>query len=565
MKKIIAYSFNLLFLVTFLASCLGDLDTMPLDNNQLVSDQVYKTKDGYTGVLAKCYSSLILTGQQGGDGGNGDLEGANEGYSGYVRLLFYLQEMSTDNFLMPSSSNGLRKCLNLQWDASNASVVTWTYQRLYMSIAYCNELLRECTEGKLQDRGLWEEMKDEYIGYRAEARFIRAYCYSMLCDLFGSVPYVDEHTGVKEIPVQYTRKQIFEYAESELLAVENELKAPGENEYGRIDRVADWFLLARMYLNAGVYTGTPMWNECLEQCNDIINSGLFSLETNYTDIFKTENSGCVETIFAIPYDEVYNEGDNNGPVFGAHMKFLSSNSRKVFNMQTTPWGGSAANPQFINSYDPDDMRLKYTWLQGDQYSPDGVLITTFPNKLPSIYKTDTDDGYRVGKYEIKVGAKSLLSNDFPYFRYTEVLLMKAECLLRLGQNETEAAHIVSQIRERAFRESAHPEKATVDAAWLKGDTHINYGTLDEKGQIDDAGNTEVVELGGLYDEWGWEFAAEARRRTDMIRFGTYQKKSWFNHTPTANDLNGNSILFPIHLDHLNTNPNLQQNPGYAGK
>lgn len=178
---------------------------------------------------------------------------------------------------------------------------------------------------------------------------------------------------------------------------------------------------------------------------------------------------------------------------------------------------------------------------------------------------DTDDGYRVGKYEIKVGAKSLLSNDFPYFRYTEVLLMKAECLLRLGQNETEAAHIVSQIRERAFRESAHPEKATVDAAWLKGDTHINYGTLDEKGQIDDAGNTEVVELGGLYDEWGWEFAAEARRRTDMIRFGTYQKKSWFNHTPTANDLNGNSILFPIHLDHLNTNPNLQQNPGYAGK
>ena len=140
MKKIIAYSFNLLFLVTFLASCLGDLDTMPLDNNQLVSDQVY------------------------------------EGYSGYVRLLFYLQEMSTDNFLMPSSSNGLRKCLNLQWDASNASVVTWTYQRLYMSIAYCNELLRECTEGKLQDRGLWEEMKDEYIGYRAEARWFRALC-----------------------------------------------------------------------------------------------------------------------------------------------------------------------------------------------------------------------------------------------------------------------------------------------------------------------------------------------------------------------------------------------------
>ena len=94
------------------------------------------------GMLAKCYASLIQTGQQGGDGGDGDLLGANEGYSGYVRLLFYLQELSTDNFIMPSAVNGLRRCLNLTWDASNASVVTWTYQRLYMSVAYSNEFLR---------------------------------------------------------------------------------------------------------------------------------------------------------------------------------------------------------------------------------------------------------------------------------------------------------------------------------------------------------------------------------------------------------------------------------------
>lgn len=98
MKNIITYSFILFFMGIGLVSCLGDLDTMPLDDNQLVSEKVYQTKDGYTGVLAKCYASLILTGQQGGDGGDGDLEGANEGYSGYVRLLFYLQELSTDNF-----------------------------------------------------------------------------------------------------------------------------------------------------------------------------------------------------------------------------------------------------------------------------------------------------------------------------------------------------------------------------------------------------------------------------------------------------------------------------------
>ena len=109
MKKNILKTMLLGILGCLFTSCFSDLDTMPLDDNELVSEKVYQTADGYTGVLAKCYSSLILTGQKGGDGGDGDLEGANEGYSGYVRLMFYLQELPTDNFIMPSSSNGLRK------------------------------------------------------------------------------------------------------------------------------------------------------------------------------------------------------------------------------------------------------------------------------------------------------------------------------------------------------------------------------------------------------------------------------------------------------------------------
>ena len=218
MKKIFRNMTTAVLLSAGMTACFNDLDTMPLDDNQLVSEQVYTTADGYTGMLAKCYGSLILTGQKGGDGGDGDLEGANEGYSGYVRLLFYLQEMPTDNFLMPSSSNGLRKCLNLQWDASNAPVATWTYQRLYMTIAYCNEMLRECTDEKIADRGLKAQLAGEVAAYRAEVRFIRAYCYASLCDLFGGVPYIDETTGVKDIPEQMTRQQTFELAESELKA-----------------------------------------------------------------------------------------------------------------------------------------------------------------------------------------------------------------------------------------------------------------------------------------------------------------------------------------------------------
>ena len=302
MKKFLRNIFLVSCFGISLASCFNDLNTMPLDDNQLVTEVVYSTADGYTGVLAKCYGSLILTGQQGGDGGDGDLELANEGYSGYVRVLFYLQELPTDNFLMPSSSNGLRKCLNLQWDASNASVITWTYQRLYMSIAYCNELLRECTEEKLKDRGVWDDLQDDYEYYRAEARFIRAYCYSMLCDLFGSVPYIDENTGVKEIPVQYTRKQIFDYAISELKDIETKLAEPKKNEYGRVDRVAAWFLQARMYLNAESWIGENHYEEAYQYAKKVIDEGKYPLASDYRHIFLADNNTCPEIIWPLVQD-----------------------------------------------------------------------------------------------------------------------------------------------------------------------------------------------------------------------------------------------------------------------
>ena len=270
MKKIYFSAIIVSLLCFSLTSCFSDLDTEPLDDNELVSSKVYSTADGYMGMLAKCYSSLILTGQKGGDGGDGDLQGANEGYSGYVRLLFYLQELSTDNFLMPSSSNGLRKMLNMQWDASNAPVVTWTYQRLYMAIAYCNEFLRECTEDKLRARGLWEEMGADCEAYRAEARFIRAYCYAALCDMFGNVPYIDENTGVKDVPEQQSRKDIFEYAEKELLDIDSKLKDSHVAKYGHVDRVAAWFLLSRMYLNAETWIKVNRYDDALTDAKKVI-------------------------------------------------------------------------------------------------------------------------------------------------------------------------------------------------------------------------------------------------------------------------------------------------------
>jgi hypothetical protein len=208
-------------------------------------------------------------------------------------------------------------------------------------------------------------------------------------------------------------------------------------------------------------------------------------------------------------------------------------------------------------------------------------------EAPSLGYCDYYDGYRVGKYEIKLGAGAYLSNDFPYFRYAEILMMKAEAILRLsnGARADEAAELVSQVRRRSFA-NTNPAKGTLTGADLLRDTKYQYGRyvfpsdrvyLDINAPewfnvpitIDFAGtNQDPVQFGGLYDEWGWEFAAEMHRRMDMIRFGTFQTKTWYNHDPNSNYLSealkiGNDIIiFPLQRTPLSNNINLKQNPGY---
>ena len=199
--------------------------------------------------------------------------------------------------------------------------------------------------------------------------------------------------------------------------------------------------------------------------------------------------------------------------------------------------------------------MEDSWLIGDQISAiDGSVVMTLVNEMPSIYYCEFEQGYRCQKYEIENGCQSSMSNDLPYFRYTDVLMMKAECLLRTGKSD-EAAELVSQVRARSFED---PAKATVTGDELEGNTTVQYGTLAEDGSIDDPGDQTPVQYGRFLDELGWEFAAEFRRRTDMIRFGVYQTKSWYNHTPQGEY----TTLFPIGESELNTNPNLVQNPGY---
>jgi len=238
------------------------------------------------------------------------------------------------------------------------------------------------------------------------------------------------------------------------------------------------------------------------------------------------------------------------------MKTLDPLMRYVLKLNAQPWGGSCAVPQFINTYDPEDSRLKDTWFMGNQYSAyDGSLVITFPNTCKSIYSTERNEGYRIAKFDIAKGTETNSSTDIPVIRYAEVKLMKAECMLRTGR-AGEAANIVTEIRGRAFK--SNPAKAIVTAEKLLGNSCYNYGTADENGVVTPDGLT--TQYGGFLDELGWEFAAEGRRRTDIIRFGVFTTRSWLNHVPLADE--ADKIIFPIPKEEKNKNPNLIQNPSY---
>lgn len=475
--------------------------------------------------------------------------------SGYTPLryimgwqgLFDLQEEPGDVMVTPTRPNGwddggtykrmhFHTWDNQQWQCRN----TWLTS--YEAINNINRVMMQIDGGSLP------VTEAQAVTIKAELRALRALWYSILCDTHGNVPLVITYSD--EVPEQKSRKEVYNFIISELKEVIPNLPSEvNQSTYGRMTQWAAWQLLARMYLNAEVYTGTAEWDKCIEACDKIIASGNFELESDYRNVFKVDNENSKEIVFAVPYDDIYGTGWNQ------HMKQLLPVHRYVFNMTAQPWGGSSANPQFINSYEPGDKRFDDTWLHGDQINAtDGSVVITLVNKMPSIYYCEFNEGYRVCKYEIANGCKSNMSNDFPYFRYADVLMMKAECLLRTGKSD-QAATIVSEVRARDFDD---PEKATVTGAELEGNTTIQYGTLDENGNIDNLGDQTPVQYGRFLDELGWEFAAEARRRTDMIRFGVFTTKSWYNHTPQGDY----TKLFPIGLEELNTNPNLKQNPGY---
>lgn len=398
------------------------------------------------------------------------------------------------------------------------------------------------------------ENLDNKEAYIYQLRALRATYYYILLDYYRNVPIVTKYDLPKGfLPEQSKTAEVYAFVESELKASLDYLTEDrNTSTYGKMTKWAAKMTLAKLYLNSKVYIGVEKWDDALTQVNDVINSGKFRLADNYTDPFLNDNEGSVEQILAIPYDEV-TAGGSYYPY-----KTLHPGSQSTFNMQNAPWGGTGGIPQFIDTYDPADKRLGI-WLAGPQVSASGDPIMVegvqlnYTNYMTSVDEAMPMEGYRMLKYEIRKGLTGNQGNDAQFYRYTDALMIKAECLLRKG-DAAGAATIVTDIRKRDFID---PAKATVTAAQIAGGSTYKYGTY-AKGVITKYEGGADITYGRFLDELGWEFVGEAHRRQDLIRFGVFTTKSWLSHTPKDAHVN----IFPIPFSAMNTNTKLDQNPGY---
>ena len=445
---------------------------------------------------------------------------------------------------------------------------TWTseddgpYQgwaRTYTGINTCNRLLSQIDEGEILLTG---DAKESLV---SELKVLRASFYYILVDLYGNVPIVTDYKD-ESLPKQATRKEVFDFIIQEISDNIGKLsETPRGLYYGRMNKWVAYTILAKMYLNAGVWSGTAEWQNCIDACDKVIEyankSNEYALESEQKTTFLTNNEKSKEIIFALPFDEIYVTDWN---AFDFHLYTLAPENQTTYGFTARPWGGVCAAPQFIDSFDPDDIRLTENYISGPQYTTltgieplarsDGKGQLVYVQSVPSIDNSDMADGYRWGKFEYAEGSTNRLSNDWPMFRYADILMMKAEALMR--SNQSGAGALVTEIRERAFR-NTDPAKATVTDAELKLGSVYDYGRRDMYSTTSEGGSD--IQYGRFLDELGWEFAQEGRRRQDLIRFGVFSTKSWFSHDATNNK---NRDLYPIPNSILLTNSNLKQNPGY---
>ena len=329
-----------------LTSCIKDLDTVPKDKDIVLADELFDDADAYKQVLAKLYAGLAISGQQ-GPAGLPDISGIDEGFSQYLRQLWLAQEVTTDEAIIGWADGSLPDYHEHDWTSSNEFVAA-LYNRIIYQITSCNAFLRETTDAKLAARDVSEQLYNEIQVYKKEARFLRALSYFHALDLFGNFPFVTEEDGVGFFfPNQISRAELFNFVESELLDIQGSMVAPRANEYARADQAAAWTLLAKLYLNAEVYTGTGRYTDCVNYASKVINAG-YTLEPEYQNLFLADNHTANGVIFPIAFDGLRTQS-YGGTTFLIHAQVGGSMNPADYGVNGG-WGGNRTTKALVHTF-----------------------------------------------------------------------------------------------------------------------------------------------------------------------------------------------------------------------
>jgi hypothetical protein len=519
MKTKIFKSSVWMFIVVMVTSCISDLDPESLGANSVTSVDAYKTTADYKMGLAKLYASYVVAGQV-GPGESSDISNLDVGFGVYLRAYWNLQELPTDEAVYTWAEDGSIRPLHWQtWTATN-SFISAMYTRMMLTISYCNEFIRASASST----------DEEVKRYNAEARFLRALSYYHALDIFGYPPFVTE----PDVPGAFFPKQtnpadLFNYIESELTAIEDQLGEP-RFEYGRADKGALWMLQGKLYLNAKTYTGTEKNTECIAAMNKLIGSGKYSLASNYLLNFRADNNTSPEIIFPITHD-AKNTQTYGGMGFIIHGQIGGSMSPSDFGVNGG-WAQNRVTPEFVEKFpdvtgDADGRAQFYT--SGQQLEindvgtfTDGYAVTKFKNKTLS------------GDAAPSGGNPDFVDTDFPMFRLADAYLMYAEAVLRGGSggSASQALTYVNEVRERAYGDAS-------------GD--ITSGEL----------TTDFI-----LDERARELYWECHRRTDLVRYGRLTGSdyvwSWKGNVKEGTSTPAFRNYFPIPSSDLAANPTLKQ-------
>ena len=481
------------------------------------------------------------------------------------RAYWTIQEETADGLVKARKpygfyDGGIHQRLHLHTWTSEDQAYGNVWSSAYGGVTSCNRLIFQIESGQIPLNG---PVRDAVL---SEIRVLRASFYYALVDIFGNVPIVTEYDVPKGfLPDQSERADVYNFIVTEITESIPFLSEDHSIEtYARFNN--KWSanaLLAKVYLNAEIWSGAPKWEECLAACDLIINSGKgFALEPVQKNNFIEQNQGSNEHLWSIPFDETFARGWN------LNVFTLPHQSSETYNLRAVGWGGLVSIPQFIDTYDPADKRLTDGWLYGEVRASSGELLNVntgnaagdpmiIVNELPGIDSSEEVHSYRIKKYEIPMGSDpTAMSNDVPVIRYADILMMKAESLMRLGRPG--AGALVTEVRMRSFPDD--PALAAVSDAELLETSSYDYGLRDYI--LGETHEAAPIQYGRFLDELGWEFAAEAHRRQDMIRFGVFTKRSRLSYQGHPDGSEEYKTIGPIPLTELNTNSKLEQNPGY---